>query len=234
MSNFAGITPDAMWLLAENRFHDSKSFYEEKKPQIQAQVLRPLRALLEDLTPFMLDIDPQFVTEPGRNGNISRIRRDNRYTRDKSMYRENAWIVFERDKKAWVCSPGFFVDISGQGSSWGMGFYQCPPVFLQFLRRRMDENPRPFIRAVERAQAAGFSPMGDRYARPKKPDAPAALDGLYNRKSVDMIRGESDMAFFGGPELADTLRRGFAELAPLYHLLMEAIEAFAEILPDHR
>ena len=48
MSNFAGITPDAMWLLAENRFHDSKSFYEEKKPQIQAQVLRPLRALLED------------------------------------------------------------------------------------------------------------------------------------------------------------------------------------------
>lgn len=30
MSNFAGITPDAMWLLAENRFHDSKSFYEEK------------------------------------------------------------------------------------------------------------------------------------------------------------------------------------------------------------
>jgi len=76
--------------------------------------------------------------------------------------------------------------------------------------------------------------MGDRYARPKKPDAPAALDGLYNRKSVDMIREESDMAFFGGPELADTLRRGFAELAPLYHLLMEAIEAFAEILPDHR
>ena len=150
------------------------------------------------------------------------------------MYRETAWIVFERDKKAWVCSPGFFVDISGQGSSWGMGFYQCPPVFLQFLRRRMDENPRPFIRAVERAQAAGFSPMGDRYARPKNPDAPAALDGLYNRKSVDMIREESDMAFFGGPELADTLRRGFAELAPLYHLLMEAIEAFAEIPPDHR
>ena len=127
MSNFAGITPDAMWLLAENRFHDSKSFYEEKKPQIQAQVLRPLRALLEDLTPFMLDIDPQFVTEPGRNGNISRIRRDNRYTRDKSMYRENAWIVFERDKKAWVCSPGFFVDISGQGSSWGMAFTSARP-----------------------------------------------------------------------------------------------------------
>ena len=126
MSNFAGITPDDMWLLAENRFHDSKSFYEEKKPQIQAQVLRPLRALLEDLTPFMLDIDPQFVTEPGRNGNISRIRRDNRYTRDKSMYRENAWIVFERDKKAWVCSPGFFVDISGQGSSSVGGWTRIP------------------------------------------------------------------------------------------------------------
>lgn len=132
MSRFAGITPDAMWLLAENRFHDSKSFYEEKKPQIQAQVLRPLRALLEDLTPFMLDIDPQFVTEPGRNGNISRIRRDNRFTRDKSMYRENVWIVFERDKKAWECSPGFFLDISGGKAPGGWAFINARPLSCSF------------------------------------------------------------------------------------------------------
>lgn len=176
MSNFAGITPDAMWLLAENRFHDSKSFYEEKKPQIQAQVLRPLRALLEDLTPFMLDIDPQFVTEPGRNGNISRIRRDNRYTRDKSMYRENAWIVFERDKKAWVCSPGFFVDISGQGSSWGWAFTSARPFSCSSSVGGWTRIPVR-LSGGGAAQAAGFSPMGDRYARPKKPDAPAPWTG---------------------------------------------------------
>ena len=31
MSNFQGIAPDGMFLLAENRFHDSKSYYEEHK-----------------------------------------------------------------------------------------------------------------------------------------------------------------------------------------------------------
>ena len=45
MSNFQGIAPDGMFLLAENRFHDSKSYYEEHKPQIKAQVLDPLRSL---------------------------------------------------------------------------------------------------------------------------------------------------------------------------------------------
>ncbi len=58
MSNFQGIAPDGMFLLAENRFHDSKSYYEEHKPQIKAQVLDPLRSLAEDLAGTMIAIDP--------------------------------------------------------------------------------------------------------------------------------------------------------------------------------
>lgn len=234
MSNFAGITPDAMWLLAENRFHDSKSFYEEKKPQIQAQVLRPLRALLEDLTPFMLDIDPQFVTEPGRNGNISRIRRDNRYTRDKSMYRENAWIVFEREQKGVGVQPRLFCGYFRAGQLLGHGLLPVPARFPAVPPSEDGrESPVRLSGRWSGRRRPASPPWAIGMPAPKAGRA-GALDGLYNRKSVDMIREESDMAFFGGPELADTLRRGFAELAPLYHLLMEAIEAFAEIPPDHR
>ena len=80
MSNFQGIAPDGMFLLAENRFHDSKSYYEEHKPQIKAQVLDPLRSLAEDLAGTMIAIDPRIVTDPNRNGCVSRVRRDNRYT----------------------------------------------------------------------------------------------------------------------------------------------------------
>ena len=92
MSNFQGISLDGMFLLAENRFRDSKSFYEEQKPQIKKLVLDPLRDLAEDLAGPMLAVDSRIITDPNRNGCISRIRRDNRYTHDKSMYREKMCI----------------------------------------------------------------------------------------------------------------------------------------------
>lgn len=34
---YRGITPDALWLLAENRFQNSKEFYESKKPPLRSR-----------------------------------------------------------------------------------------------------------------------------------------------------------------------------------------------------
>lgn len=227
-TKFRGISPEAVWLLAENRFQDSKRFYEENKPKIRAGILEPLRELFEDLAPAMQKIDGQIVTSPGRNSSISRVRRDNRYTHDKSMYRENMWIVFKRDKEAFPFMPGFYADVSPKGTEWGMGFYQAPPAFLQFVRRRIDADPAPYRRAVKRAREAGFQPEGERYARPKKPDAGELLDPLYNRKGVAFAQLDPDIASFGGPELVERLRTGFAALAPLYRLLTADMEAWTE------
>lgn len=51
MDGFSGIRPEAIWLLAENRFHDSREFYEEHKAQLKTQIVEPLRRLVEDLAP---------------------------------------------------------------------------------------------------------------------------------------------------------------------------------------
>ena len=102
MADFVGISAESLYLLAENRFQDSKAFYEEHKPTINRTVVQPLRQLVTELTPAMLAVDPLL------GGNVSRVRRDNRFTHDKSMYRENMWITFMRDKRAWHwCVPAF-------------------------------------------------------------------------------------------------------------------------------
>ena len=36
--SYNGITPEAMWLLAQNKFENSKPFYEEHKEEIKAGV----------------------------------------------------------------------------------------------------------------------------------------------------------------------------------------------------
>ena len=221
---FTGITQQAMWLLAENRFHDSKAFYEEHKPQIREGVLLPLRELVEELAGTVLDIDPKIVVSPTANGTVSRVRRDNRYTRDKSMYRENMWVAFLRDKKAFECAPGFFIDFSLRGSVYGVGYSWAPPRLMRQLRQSIDEKPSAWAKAASAAVEAGFAVAGDRYARPKKEGLPPLLDELANRKTLSFEKFDPDPAFFGSAALVDTLKEAFRTLAPIYRRMVEVTE----------
>lgn len=70
--------------LFENRLHDSRSWFAEHKRDYQTLVLEPLRQLVQELSPTMLELDPQFQTEPKVDKTICRIWRDTRYTKDPS------------------------------------------------------------------------------------------------------------------------------------------------------
>lgn len=216
---FTGITADSLFLLAENRFQDSKAFYEEHKAEINRCVVHPLRGLVEELTPAMLAIDPLL------GGSVSRVRRDNRFTHDKHMYRENMWVVFARDKRAWNwCVPAFYLDFSLQEADWGLGFYNATPAIMRCLRRRAEEDPARVEKAIRQANKAGFTLCGRPYARPRSTEeTPPLLRPLYDCKSIDHNRIEPPEMVADG-ELPARLLAGFRALAPMYALLMEAVE----------
>lgn len=222
---YEGISADALVLLAENRFQNSKEYYEEHKAMIKSTVIQPLRRLAADLAPTMLDIDPLLIVDPMTNGCVSRIRRDNRFTHDKSLYRENVWVAFLRDKRTWEhCLPAFYLDFSIARAEWGMGFYAGHADIMQCLRRRVEADPKRAIHAVRTAQKAGFTLGGQPYARPRSTaDTPALLRPLYDCRSVDLSRTESP-DFVAGTDLPDKLIAGFRALAPMYTLLMESFE----------
>ena len=217
--SFVGIPAESLFLLAENRFQDSKAFYEEHKPTINKTVVQPLRQLVADLTPAMLAVDPLL------GGHVSRVRRDNRFTHDKRMYRENMWIVFMRDKRAYNwCLPAFYMDFSLARAEWGLGFYSATPAIMQALRRRVEADPARAERAVKAARKAGFALGGRPYARPRSTeDTPDLLRPFYDCRSVDLSRCESG-EFVAGADLPDRLLAGYRALTPMYHLLMEAVE----------
>ena len=219
MSEFQGITMDMLFLLAENRFQDSKAFYEEHKPAIKAGVIQPLRDLVATLMPSLLAVDPLIT------GNVSRVRRDNRFTHDKSMYRENLWITLMRDKRAWDwCVPAFYLDFSLNHAEWGVGFYSATPAVMKALRAIADKDPKRVLAAIAAAEKAGFTLEGNPYAKPRSgPDTPDALRPLYDCRHVAMTRSEPP-TMVGDPALPERLERGFMALVPFYTLLTEAME----------
>ena len=182
-------------------------------------MVHPLKQLVADLTPDMLAVDPQL------GGHVSRVRRDNRFTHDKLMYRENMWIVFMRDKRAYNwCLPAFYLDFSMARAEWGLGFYSATPAVMRALRGRIEADPERALKAVKAAQKAGFELGGRPYARPRSTqETPELLRPFYDCKSVDLCRTEAP-DFVAGEDLPERLLTGFRALTPLYHLLMEAVE----------
>ena len=223
--SYPGITSEALYLLAENRFHDSKAFYEEHKEEIRRRVVFPLRELCAELAPTVLAIDEKIIVEPNRNGCVSRVRRDTRFSKDKMLYRENMWVAFQRDKTQWDgCLPAFYMDFSVNRTDWGLGFYSATPVVMQALRLAASAQPKRFLQAVKSAEKAGFFLSGQAYAKPRHPEnAPEKLWPFYDLRSVDLNRREAP-SFVTAPGLPETLKAGFTALAPLYGLLTEAME----------
>ena len=217
--DFVGISAESLFLLAENRFQDSKAFYEENKKQINKTVVHPLKQLVADMTPAMLEIDSLM------GGHVSRVRRDNRFTHDKSMYRENMWIVFMRDKRAYNwCLPAFYLDFSVARAEWGLGFYSATPAVMRALRRRVEADIPRAVAAVQAAVDAGFEPGGNPYAKPRSTaETPDLLRFIYDCRSVDFNRTEAP-DFVANEDLPNRLLGGFQALAPIYALLMEAVE----------
>ena len=224
--NFSGISPDSVFLLAENRFNDSKSFYEEHKEQLQRGILLPMRQLTEDVSDIMLNMNGDMILQPGRC--ISRIRRDTRFTNDKSLYRENMWIMF-RHQKNHLPTPMLWFEFFPSGYDIGCGIISTTPAFMDFWRRSIVGRKNAFLSAVKRAQSAGLTADGQHYKRSK-----ADIDGIggrlaefYDMKEFFMSMHTDGIDDLSRPEfLVEKLRRVYLAAAPLYKFLLTLTTEF--------
>ena len=87
---FEGFSQEALDFLNDIRFNNHQQFYEANRTRYEQYVKAPLRELSEELAPAVQLIDPRLDTQPGRT--MSRIRRDTRYTKDKSPFRDHVWL----------------------------------------------------------------------------------------------------------------------------------------------
>ena len=120
------VFPKTLEFLFENRLHDSRTWFAEHKKEYQSLVIQPMRQLVMDLSPTMLELDPQFITEPKVDKTIARIWRDTRYTKDPSLYRDHLWLIFKRGGRMHAQDyPGIYFEINQDGFGYGCGFYHA-------------------------------------------------------------------------------------------------------------
>ncbi len=74
--------------------HNRKEWMEDNRDRYQAVLIQPFRRLLEELAPAVLELDLRFDTTGRTGANFSRINRDIRFAKDKTLYKTHMYLKF--------------------------------------------------------------------------------------------------------------------------------------------
>lgn len=224
MYNYDGITSDSLFLLAQNRFENDKNFYEEHKSEIKKKVITPIRQIIDALLDDMFSYDDRMVLIPWKM--ISRIRRDTRYTKDKSLYRENVWVMFMRDKKANPYIPCFWFEIFPDRYSCGVGTFYTNATYLEIYREKILEEPDRFRKAIKSCMKTNATVSLDMYKKQKPGECPEDLLQFYNAKSFGFLCNYFDITELENDGFIDKLRYNFKAFYPMYEFMIEVTDKY--------
>lgn len=219
MSNFTGLHEEMYHFFWELAFNNNPEFFEANRDRYVREVKEPLTALAEALLPTALEIDGRFSTKT--SSILSRIRRDTRYSHDKSPYRDHAWLGFRLPGAAISDGLTPYAEFEREYYGYGMGMYYADPQLMQSFRARMLEEPDRFLSIVTNpAFTARFAESGDSYRRPKFTHATEALVPWLNKKRLSFTYTSAQLSRTTKPELLDELVEAFLLLKPVYRFFM--------------
>ena len=216
---FQGLNEDTYQFFWEIAFHNEQSFYEANKDRYKKNVYEPLKELALLLTPAAQEIDGEFNVRPAAI--ISRIRRDTRYTHDKTMFRDHAWLGFRRPGGMLSESLVVYAEFEREGYGYGMGMYGSNPALMREIRPRILAKPQKFLSMVnDPAFTSRFEVVGDAVKRPRFTDAPEGVLPYLNRKGLSFCFSSPNLKKTLSPKIADEIIEGFQMLKPVYRLMM--------------
>jgi uncharacterized protein (TIGR02453 family) len=143
--NGAIITPATLKFFRDLSRHNHKEWMDVNRERYRSEVVGPFRALLNAMSPDVLELNPDFDTS-GRTGvNFSRINRDIRFARDKTPYRPQMYLRFPDPDASDNFSAQLYVGISAEAVTSGFRAYAMGPAkkspFRLIVLPRVEANP---------------------------------------------------------------------------------------------
>ena len=221
------LSQQSLDFLFENRLHDSRDWFLAHKEEYERLVKQPMMELSAALGPQMLEIDEKLAIEPAVGKTISRIRRDTRFSKDKSLYRDNLWITYRRREEEGCQPPCLYFELFSSGRyRYGCGYYYTAPAYMEVLRRRVLAGAPSWRKAQQALAAAkGFALTGQRYKRPHYPDAGPDEREWLELREIGVSAEGHDAGLLFSDRLADTLARELRRIGPVYQFLLETAQA---------
>ncbi len=126
--------------------HNKKVWMDANRERYQEVVVKPFRALLEELSQPVLKLDARFDVAARSGKNFSRINRDIRFAKDKTPYHPHMYLKFSVPLPGEMKSGQLYIGISVDSVTVGFRAYAEPKRKLSSIaliaEPRIAENPK--------------------------------------------------------------------------------------------
>ncbi len=227
---FTGFPEETLRFFLDIRFHNQISYFEERRQDFIRDVQTPFYDFITELAPRMQRIDPQMEIRPYKC--LARIRRDTRFTKDKSPYRDHLWLLFRRAAEPREQSLNFWFELGPEELGWGMGFWGENRPAMDKLRRELAARPEAFARLLDGCDLPGhhMELAGTAFKRLALPDnLPEELAPWYRARELFIVRQKPQLRWAYSPQIVERVWKDYRALAPLYQLLRGMAD---EVLTD--
>jgi uncharacterized protein (TIGR02453 family) len=126
--------------------NNHKDWMDQNRERYRACIVQPLRRLLEELSPSILQVNPDFDLCGRTGANFSRINRDIRFAKDKTIYKSQMYLKLQLPVPGDRETGQLYVGLSAKAVTVGFRLYSGPkrresPIVL-IAGPRIAENPR--------------------------------------------------------------------------------------------
>jgi len=200
-----------------------KPWFDEHKHIYTDEVLAPMKAFAVALSPTFYAIDPQINMNPTKV--VSRIYRDIRFSKDKTPYRTNMWMSFQRTLTDWQSFPGYYIELAEDRYAYGMGMYMASRREMDIFRERVEYEPETFEKMTRGLLGKnGYTLGGDLFKRRLPIDLPEYFQQWIQRRSIYLFRELPVGKELHDAGFVDIISKEFTRLKPLYDLFTDICE----------
>lgn len=126
--------------------NNNKAWMDENRERYQSSIVQPFRRLLEEIAPEVLRIDHRFDTSGRTGANFSRINRDIRFAKDKTIYKTQMYLKFQQpcpgDRESGQLYTGVSTDTVTAGFRLYSGGKRKESALALIAEPRVLKNPK--------------------------------------------------------------------------------------------
>jgi len=217
---FNGFPEETIRFFLGLRFHNDASFFNEHRDEYEAYVKKPFFEFINAMSPTLETIADDFELRPAKC--MARIRRDTRFTKDKTPYRDHLWLMFKRSGEPRDETVMYWFELSPDTVNWGLGFWGANRPAMDAMRMMIDQKPYEMLDTLKQARIPDkkYSIDGSEYVKKKIPDVvPEALKAFYLRKELYLCRRGVPLSDAYSGRIVKLYSQDYLQLKPLYQLL---------------
>jgi uncharacterized protein (TIGR02453 family) len=230
-SIFRGFGRGALTFLRQLKRNNKREWFQANRDAYEAEVLQPLKLLVEEMDVRFGHFAPEFVGDPKRS--IFRIYRDVRFSKDKSPYKTHAASWFKhRNSGHGVGSEthgsgaGFYFHVEPGASMLAGGIWMPPRPSLNQLRESIAARPSEFEKTLSapafkrRFGKLSEEAMLSRLPRGFAPGHPAEAWLRYQSFTVHAMLSDDEVM---SRRLPDRLQKDYAAMLPFVRWLNRSL-----------